>query len=446
MNSKTSTLETTSIIERDIERALAKRGKALLEAPDLAKQVADLEPLEAYFMVKELGLESAVLILLAASEEQLKAFVDLDCWTNDVISIDDLDAWLAPFAAIGPEPLVDAFLNLDEEIQHVFLRDNLLIFERLDKEGPMPGTGRDVPRLETPDDLFVLERASEDERDREVDVFALVKALYAHDMQLGYRLIMTCLHEFESGSVEDAFHFRQGRLADLGFPTPSDAASLLQAPSQTPSRTGRLFSREPWGHLPAIYARALSEGTLFANAMKRIQDEDFIAELEREWVAICNASFVAFRETPGSVAVARSMMNFVSSTLSLGLESMIRNHQPNKVEADADVLSSALMFVQNWTLRDVFRAGFSHLKELQTDTRRVLEDPVFSHWATQPDKDGDEYTQERRERAFVIGLAKARPLLCGEDAIHPKRGRPFGTLAEVHQAAAQLAEIRDNHS
>ena len=102
--------------------------------------------------------------------------------------------------------------------------------------------------------------------------------------------------------------------------------------------------------------------------------------------------------------------------------------------------------MQQWTLRDVFRAGFTHLKELQTDTRRVLEDPVFSHWATQPDKDGDEYTQERRERAFVIGLAKARPLLCGEDAIHPKRGRPFGTLAEVHQAAAQLAEIRDNHS
>ena len=119
MSPTPSNITSTSILERDIERALAKRGKALLDAPDLARQVSELEPLEAYFMVKELGLESAVLILLAASEEQLKTFVDLDCWQNDELSIEDLDAWLAPFAAVGPEPLVDAFLNLDEEVQHV---------------------------------------------------------------------------------------------------------------------------------------------------------------------------------------------------------------------------------------------------------------------------------------------------------------------------------------
>ena len=82
-----------SIIEHDIERAFVD-AKALLEAPDLARQVGELEPLEAYFMVKELGLESAV-HLLAASEEQLKTFVDLDCWNQDELSVEDLDAWLA---------------------------------------------------------------------------------------------------------------------------------------------------------------------------------------------------------------------------------------------------------------------------------------------------------------------------------------------------------------
>ena len=74
MSATPQDLKAPSIIERDIERALSRRGKALLEAPDLARQVGELEPLEAYFMVKELGLESAVLILLAASEEQLKTF------------------------------------------------------------------------------------------------------------------------------------------------------------------------------------------------------------------------------------------------------------------------------------------------------------------------------------------------------------------------------------
>ena len=443
MSATPSNLTSTSILERDIERALAKRGKALLEAPDLARQVLELEPLEAYFMVKELGLESAVLILLAASEEQLKTFVDLDCWQNDELSVEDLDAWLAPFAAVGPEPLVDAFLNLDEEVQHVFLRDNLLIFERLDKEGPMPGTGRDVPRLETPDDLFILERASNDEQDREVDVFALIKALYAHDMQLGYRLVMTCLHEFESGSVEDAYQFRQGRLGDLGFPSPADAASLLQTPSKTPSRTGRLFSQERWEHLPAIYARVLGEGSLFSDAMKTISDEDFLAELEREWVSICNASFVAFRETPGSVANARSMILFVSATLSVGLESLLREQGADSHTEPNAILTEVTKFLRGWTLRDIFRAGFRHLRELREDTRRLLKDPVLSHWATTADKDGEEYSQERRDRAFVIGIAKDRPLLCGEDIVHPKRGRAFKTLAEIQEASNRLGAIRD---
>ena len=89
MSATPQDLKAPSIIERDIERALSRRGKALLEAPDLARQVGELEPLEAYFMVKELGLESAVLILLAASEEQLKTFVDLDCWNQDELSVED---------------------------------------------------------------------------------------------------------------------------------------------------------------------------------------------------------------------------------------------------------------------------------------------------------------------------------------------------------------------
>lgn len=446
MSATPQDLKAPSIIERDIERALSRRGKALLEAPDLARQVGELEPLEAYFMVKELGLESAVLILLAASEEQLKTFVDLDCWNQDELSVEDLDAWLAPFAAIGPEPLVDAFNNLDEEIQHVFLKDNLLIFERLDKEAPMPGTGRDVPRLETPDGLFVLERASNDEEDREVDVFALIKALYAHDMQLGYRLIMTCMHEFESGSTEDAYQFRQGRLGDLGFPSPEDAATLFQAPSATPSRTGRLFSQEQWEHLPAIYARALGDGSLFSETMKRLTNEEFIAELEREWVSICNASFVAFRESLGSVANARSMLGFVSATLSIGLESLVREQAADKTSDDAAVLEETTKLIQGWTLRDIFRSGFRHLRELRDDTRRILKDPVLAHWATAEDKDGEEYTQERRDRAFLIGIAKERPLLCGEDLVHPKRGRPFKSLGELTEAAAHVGTIQENRS
>ncbi len=69
-----------------------------------------LEPLEAYFIVKEVGLESALPILKAATPEQLQAFVDLDCWVNSTPDAIELDGWLSAFASEGPEALASAFV------------------------------------------------------------------------------------------------------------------------------------------------------------------------------------------------------------------------------------------------------------------------------------------------------------------------------------------------
>ena len=51
---------TLSRFQADLSRALSRRGKRLLVAADLQQQVANLEPLEAYFIVKELGVDDKV--------------------------------------------------------------------------------------------------------------------------------------------------------------------------------------------------------------------------------------------------------------------------------------------------------------------------------------------------------------------------------------------------
>ena len=61
----------------------------------LARKVARLEPLEAYFIVKELGVSDAMPLLRFASAEQLQAIVDLDCWVEERPDPAELDAWLA---------------------------------------------------------------------------------------------------------------------------------------------------------------------------------------------------------------------------------------------------------------------------------------------------------------------------------------------------------------
>jgi len=44
----------------DLTRALARRGERLLASSELTDEVAALEPLEAYYIIREIGLEQAL--------------------------------------------------------------------------------------------------------------------------------------------------------------------------------------------------------------------------------------------------------------------------------------------------------------------------------------------------------------------------------------------------
>ncbi|MBC7795181.1 MAG: hypothetical protein H7Z43_15860, partial [Clostridia bacterium] len=98
----------------DLARSLSRRADKLLEAPNLREQVEALDPLEAYYLVKEIGLDSALPILRAATPEQLQTFVDLDCWVQSEPDASEMGVWLSAFAEEGFEALANAFVGLDE--------------------------------------------------------------------------------------------------------------------------------------------------------------------------------------------------------------------------------------------------------------------------------------------------------------------------------------------
>ncbi|MBI3180174.1 MAG: hypothetical protein HYZ27_10960, partial [Deltaproteobacteria bacterium] len=179
-----------------LSRALQRRGKRLLESPE---QITALAPLEAYFMIKELGVGDAGPLLLQVSGEQLRTFVDLDCWKGDQPDIVEIDAWLAPFAALGAEALARAFLSLDLELQVLVLAESLHIHDAGDEEPPEPSPG--APRSTTPDRYFIIDAMAADER--EVHPFRLVEALYAHDVNEAFRLLTAARAELRSPLEEE---------------------------------------------------------------------------------------------------------------------------------------------------------------------------------------------------------------------------------------------------
>ncbi|RYF03565.1 MAG: hypothetical protein EOO40_12085, partial [Deltaproteobacteria bacterium] len=308
----------------DVAEALSRRGEALLLAPNLAERVAALRPLELYLMIKELGLNDALALVHCADVEQIRYMVDLDCWPDGEFSPQELDAWLAAFAPLGPKALAEAFLRVDEEIQVLFLAAVVTVYDLRSEEAEAAPGAQTAQTL----DGFYLVEARDKARDYEVPPLNLVDALYRYDMNEGFRLLTAAKWELQSSLEEDALHFRTGRLEEMGFVGRVRAMQLFAPPPK-----GRALPKaEPIegaatapdagrAELPALYAGALGQpGTLLSQAMAHVFERRTLIRLEYELVRLVGLAVVAYGNGPQNLQALERAAGFVRDTLSLGLE------------------------------------------------------------------------------------------------------------------------------
>ena len=423
-----SSLITLSRFRADISRALGRQGKKLLDSATLPAQVAALAPLEAFYMIKELGVENAVPILLHTTEEQLQTCIDLDCWHADTFSPTELDAWLAPFASEGPEVLAEVFFRLDGELQVMFLAASVDIADVRHDE--IVDTD-DEPRYATADGFFILQSK---DPDREVDPFALVEALYRADMHEGFRLLTAAKWEIAITLEEQAFVFRAGRLEDLGFPPPEAAARLFARPAQTPPA---LVGGPPMpAALPALYAGVLLEGSLLTRGLGRIVDTATLQRLEAELVYLINAAVVAYGESPRDISHVGDIAARVRDILSLGLDVMLSPAGPLAFDAGEDAAARAAQVLTDAPLMHIFQHGSLATTPLQRQAQSMGRDAVIAAWLNKDVNAVDD--PEAADRAFLQALSKARPLWAGVDPFHPQRTRAFASQNEIAQGQARL--------
>ncbi len=419
----------------DVSRALSRTGKELLVAKDLAARVQALEPLEAYFVVKELGLDDAAPILVKATPEQLQTIVDLDCWNDEQPEPQELDAWLAPFAAEGQETLAKVFLGLEEEIQVLFLAQSLTVYDVRSEEAPE--VGDDVVRKTTPDAFFVLEPTTEE---REVDVLFLVDSLYKASLEEAFRLLMAAKWEQTSVLAEQAMQFRNARLEELGFPSRAEAMRILTAPQSRPNTIQQFPGAAPHTSLPAVYAAALGD-SLFVRAAGRLADAHLLERLERDLVYLMNYAVVAYGGSPRDFSHVGDTAARVRDTLSLGLAVMLSPSAPLEDDAGDATVARAADLLAQWPLTDIFRHGVHAASKLAADAKRLAQDPVVRSWLDKSETEADDYSEDRRDRCFLRGLLGRPPLLSGFDAARPEKKRAFKTQHELAEAAERLERL-----
>lgn len=424
----------------DLTRALARRGERLLAAADLAEEVASLEPLEAYYIIREIGLDQALPVLLQLSPEQLEACVDLDCWHRYDFAADSLDEWLTAFAQDGRESLARAFTSLDYVVQLLFLTQTVTVYDPDTDQVPPEDEENDPSRAMTPDGMYLLELKHE--IPLKTNPFALLDALYEYDSATAHRLLSDIRVDLPTQIEEEALRFRNGRMEDIGFVAPEEAIVLFSRPAAQHALPRSVVPLDGGPtRMPSVYAGPFSDSTLLEQALSRITDQEELSRLEQEIVWAINSAIIAYGEKTQDLQQITDIAERVRDTISLGLEALLAEAEPDNPPEGQAAAAKAADLLDIWCITDLFRHGFAATLALQQEVRQALAEPRFRAWYNLADPSQSDEPGDRQERAFVAALGGRHPLRGGFDLAHAEKVKAFASLAEINVARVRLKRL-----
>jgi hypothetical protein len=347
-------------LRRSLAAASGKRRLDLiLDAPDPGALVRALPADELYFTIREVGLADASELVRLASPSQFRTFIDLDAWRRDRIDPARALPWLraARAAAPGDEAQERAWGRklqaLDLELLELVLLSFLEIHDLEQDPDPEIASGR---WLRTPEGKFAVEfRAGDAEA---VTVRGLLDDLYAEDALRAARLLAAIRWELPSELEEGALRWREGRLRDLGYPSPAEALSWFARPASRPQALPGAPARPP-----GFFLELRPRGSLLARAADRLPEAEREA-LEVELVAAANAALVADAVDPGDLDAVRRSVESARALLELGLEQIAGGGEGAEARA-AQALRAT-------PVKAVFQRGFGRLLELRWRAEKIL--------------------------------------------------------------------------
>jgi hypothetical protein len=420
----------------ELRRSLARLGgrkrlDLLLDQPDPRAVVRALPADELYHAIQDAGLADASDVVQLASPEQFRTFVDLDAWRGGEVDPmrlvpwlrvargahsgadrdDDLDAWREKLAALDPE------------LVSLLLRSALRIHDLEEDEDPDFESER---FMRTAEGRYIIEFLP-DGADY-VSVRRLIDDLYERDSFMAGRILSAVRWELVSDLEEHALRWRDGRLADLGYPTFEEALAWFARPATRGEAPAGLPAGLP-DRPPGFWLASFRRETLLDRAAARLP-RGAVERFESEALAAANAAIVADRVDPSDPEAVRTAVESARTMLELGLESL----------SGGDVGAAALA-LESTPLKSVFQRGFLQLLELRWRAERIRREGAASGPLPALDSPvGEAFAavQLRRPRYFP-GLDRPREEW-GSVTAGAFVERPFRSAEEVRRTAAAIGE------
>jgi hypothetical protein len=310
----------------------ARRAELLELVPEPEHLVPALPEAELVFTVKGVGRADTAWLLAHATDEQLRACVDLDAWSDLVPNRETLAEWIATFAEADDDTLVRGVQALDPELIMLWLQDRCDVeMKPNDSDGGQgwqpPGGGA------TLDGVFYLiaKRGGDD-----LDVaMRLLTLLFESDYWFYFRMLQSVVWEQPTENEEWALRWRAGRLQDLGFPSWEEAMTIYAHPSR--DEVSRLPDAAPpigeW-HLPVFMPElpAVADSQLSLFRAAAALDDEARRSFAYAFLALANQVAVADKLPLGDSESIPAAIEKAAQVASRGLDALAERFAVQPVE------------------------------------------------------------------------------------------------------------------
>ena len=359
---------------------------AILDSPQSTALVHSLSEEDFHFLIHDIGIEDALPLLRLGSDKQWEYIVDLEIWEKDRIDLTSVTKWFDLLFKIDPNRFIHWFLHQKAELMEFYLFKNMEIRIRKTDEDPSEFDTEyfsfdDTFFVKFLDDTFEVEsdlsdgeRTTKSHRDDFLSKF--LETLSAYDHITFQKVLLETSAIIPAESEEEAYRLKNVRLAEKGFLPYAEAVGIYQPlkADDFKKQPVKFIASDPERKLflpvPFYPTGLLEKENYFTTALKNIEIDDVLEQIQIEFASLCNRIISADQKRIREKDELKSVVKKACGYINIGLEKLTEDNK------DFDAGRCAAV-IQKYPLSSIFKVGYGLALELKWRAEKWQEKSWF---------------------------------------------------------------------
>jgi len=426
------TKERKRILNLPAEQALDE----ILDHPQPNALVHSFAEEDFYFLIHDIGPEDSLDLIALASPRQWEYILDIESWEKDRININAVTHWMDLLLTSDPTRFIHWAATEKPDLLEYYLFKTIEIIIRDHDQDPSDFdddfiTYDDIFYFKLPDDQSPDADGTSIKKVQKLFLSKMMKQLADTDHLFFQQTLLRAANVIPAESEEEAFHFRNVRLAEKGFLPFDEAVGVYQPISVDQLKKSKKSIKkqsEPDMIVPAPvhHTAMMDKKNTFSQALATITLEETLHQLQVEFAGVCNRLIAADQAAIHERKELKTVVKKACGYISIGLEYLSADNQP-------DVKKRLSEYIQTYPLIDLFRAGFGQVADLRQRAKKWQKEGWFSK-----NKLPLSFWDEKIV-GVIGGLLITRPQ-CYQNNQDGELYRDFECMKDVEQAGAVLEE------